>query len=253
MPTVEWNYTKLADAYLKRAEYADTAIDAMLSTAGCKEGALVCDIGAGTGNLTVPLLKRKLKVNAVEPNDAMRAHGITRSAHYPGVQWFVGTGEETGQKSGVFDLVTFGSSFNVTDRSKALQETNRLLKPRGWFACMWNHRDLSDPLQKAIEAWIVSQVPSYGYGTRREDQTQVINDSGLFEEVRKFEGTISVQQTKQDCIEAWRSHATLHRQAGENFATVIEGIERIVNAVPAPTIEVPYVTRIWLAQKIATA
>ena len=44
--------------------------------------------------------------------------------------------ENTGQSSGRFGLVTFGSSFNVCDREKALEETARILKPGGWFACV---------------------------------------------------------------------------------------------------------------------
>ena len=33
----EWDYTKLADAYLQRPDYSDAAIDAMLSIAGVKK------------------------------------------------------------------------------------------------------------------------------------------------------------------------------------------------------------------------
>ena len=43
----EWDYTDLADAYLKRPNYADSAIDAMLSVAGIGRGDKVCDVGAG--------------------------------------------------------------------------------------------------------------------------------------------------------------------------------------------------------------
>ena len=53
-----------------------------------------------------------------------------------------------------YHMTTFGSSFNVCDRQKALIESKRILVHRGWFACMWNHRDLEDPLQKEIESII---------------------------------------------------------------------------------------------------
>lgn len=71
-------------------------------------------------------------------------------------------------------MVSFGSSFNVVERPAALREVKRIAVARGWFACRWNHRDLDDPLQKEVEATIVSLVPGYGYGVRREDQTAVI-------------------------------------------------------------------------------
>ncbi|OYW24814.1 MAG: hypothetical protein B7Z55_01095, partial [Planctomycetales bacterium 12-60-4] len=73
---VEWDYTRLADAYLKRPEYAADAIDEFLLRTGTTAGEPVCDIGAGTGNLTVPLARRGLDIVAVEPNSRMSAHGV---------------------------------------------------------------------------------------------------------------------------------------------------------------------------------
>ena len=48
----DWDYTALADAYLKRPDYADAAIDAMLSLAGVRKGSKICDVGAGVAHLT---------------------------------------------------------------------------------------------------------------------------------------------------------------------------------------------------------
>lgn len=147
----EWDYTELAEAYLKRPDYAQEAIDRMLEVAGVKKGDNVCDVGAGAAHLTLKLAEYGLHVCAVEPNDAMRANGIRRTSDFKTVQWFEGVGEHTGMEEHKFDLVTFGSSFNVCNRQEALEEARRILKDRGWFACMWNHRDLDDPLQKEIE------------------------------------------------------------------------------------------------------
>ena len=103
--------------------------------------------------------------------------------------------------------------------------TALLLKSGGYFACLWNHRNLEDPIQKQIEDIIRSFIPSYGYGARRENQTEVIAASGLFEDIRLVEEEIFWDQTVKDTVEAWRSHATLHRQAGEKFGTIIQRIE----------------------------
>ena len=108
------------------------------------------DVGAGSAHLTKLLVARGCNVAAVEPNDAMRAVGMRVTANKP-VQWHVGTGEATGQPDNAFDAVTFGSSFNTTDRPEALRETQRILRPNGWFACLWNHRDLNHSLQAEVE------------------------------------------------------------------------------------------------------
>lgn len=43
----EWDYTMLADSYLKRPDYSTSAIAKMLSIVEVKEGDAVCDVGAG--------------------------------------------------------------------------------------------------------------------------------------------------------------------------------------------------------------
>ena len=244
----EWDYTALADAYLSRPDYADSAIDAMLSIAAAGPDDQVCDVGAGVAHLTLMLAGRGCNVVAVEPNDAMRAHGISRTEQYKNVRWCEGTGEATHQAAQEFDLVTFGSSFNVCERQQALKETARILKPGGWFACMWNHRDLSDPIQTEIENIIKSKVSAYGYGTRREDQTAEINASGLFGPVTHLSAGVMHRQTIEECVEAWRSHATLERQAGKVFAEIISDIEKYLLSLGVDEIEIPYTTNIWIAQ-----
>ncbi|WP_027204156.1 class I SAM-dependent methyltransferase [Butyrivibrio fibrisolvens] len=244
----EWDYTNLAEAYLKRPDYADSAIDNMLKTAGVSKGAKVCDIGAGAGHLTIMLAKRDYDICAVEPNDAMRANGIKRTKQFSNVKWFEGVGEHTGMNDSEFDLVTFGSSFNVCDRLEALKETKRILKDGGWFACMWNHRDLDDSLQQKIEAILKSEIEDFNYGTRREDQTEIINESGLFGDVIKIEGNIKHKILAEDFIEGWKSHGTVARQAQNKFDLINAKIRDTVEALGQEYIEVPYTTRIWMAQ-----
>jgi len=244
----QWDYTALADAYLKRPDYANAAIDATLAIGHVRKGDKICDVGAGTAHLTLMLASRGMDVTAIEPNDAMRANGIRRTRELTNVRWDEGIGEQTGQPSKAFDLVTFGSSFNVCDRQIALKETARILKPRGWFACIWNHRQLDDPIQAKVEQIIKDQVDDYGYGSRREDQTMIIDASGRFGPVVHLDSRVVHEQTIEECAEAWRSHATLERQAGATFCDVVAQIERYLLSLKAPTIQIPYVTNVWIAQ-----
>lgn len=245
----EWDYTKLADAYLERPEYAPQALSVLLDIASVKAGDKVCDVGAGVAHLTLPLAKQGLHIDAVEPNDAMRANGKRRTAGFPDVSWSEGTGEATGRPANSYDLVTFGSSFNVCDRQKALAETARLLKPGKYFFCLWNHRDLDDAIQKDIECIIRKHIPDYGYGSRREDQSEEIAKSGLFEPAQYVEGKIVWRQPIEKTLEAWRSHATLERQARGNFDAIIGYIEKYLNELGREEIEIPYTTRAWIARK----
>ncbi|HEY6433201.1 MAG TPA: methyltransferase domain-containing protein [Acetobacteraceae bacterium] len=245
---VTWDYTELAAHYDKRADYSSTALDRLCAAAAIGPGSTVADIGAGTGKLAVPLGRRGIIVSAVEPNAAMRAFGIRNTTGLP-VTWSEGTAEHTGLSAEAFELVTFGSSFNVVDQPRALTEAARILMPRRRFACMWNHRDLDDALQSEVEAIIRQQIPDYGYGSRREDPTPVIAACGLFGPVEAIEERFIVAVSATDYVQAWRSHGTLQRQAGVRFAAVIAQIERALESMD--NLSIPYFTRIWHAGRAA--
>ncbi len=244
----EWDYTNLADAYLKRPDYAQEAIDKILTIAGVKEGDKVCDVGAGVAHLTLMLAKKGLRVTAIEPNDAMRANGMKRTEMLENVVWYEGVGEHTGQEDDAFSLVTFGSSFNVCNRQEALQEAKRILVKDGWFTCMWNHRDLDDPIQKSIEEIIKGYIDDYSYGSRREDQTDVIKASGCFEDIQAFSGRVTHSVSTEDLVEAWKSHGTVERQAKNRFDAIVADIEKYIYGLNIEKIKVPYVTRVWMAR-----
>lgn len=244
----EWNYTTLADAYLKRPKYAPSTIEDMCRKMRLTKQSKICDIGAGTAHLTLELAPRVSSVVAIEPNDAMRANGILRTSNMPNVSWVEATAENTLQNAHAFNAATFGSSFNVCDQEKALKEVQRIVEKNGWFCCLWNHRNIHDRLQAEIESIIQKYVPNYNYGLRRADQTQVLKDSGLFHSIEKITGIVLHQQSVEDCVEAWRSHATLERQAGSSFAEIISEIEQLLIAQGGETIAVPYDTQCWVAQ-----
>ncbi len=248
----EWDYSNLAKAYLARPQYSTDAVDALFAISGTKKMDKTCDIGAGVGHLTSHHIRVGFAVTAIEPNDEMRKLG---SQTFQECQWLEGKGEQTNQAKNSFKLVTFGSSFNVCDRSMALTESHRILEDDGWFVCMWNHRNLEDPIQSKLESIIKKHIPTYGYGTRRENQDDIIKQSGLFRNPIHVSSEVVFGQKVEDCIEAWKSHATLARQAGDSFDAVIESISTFLRSEFTSNgnqtiIPIPYTTNAWIAQKI---
>jgi ubiquinone/menaquinone biosynthesis C-methylase UbiE len=217
-----------------------------------KPGLAACDVGAGVGHLTHHHVANGHDTVAVEPNDDMRRVGQQQLPQTATLKWMEGTGESTGQANNSFDLVTFGSSFNVCDRGTALVETSRILKPSGWFACLWNHRDLTDPIQGSIEKIITDRVPEYSYGSRREDQSQVIRASQKFSEPIFMSSRVEQKVPYSDFLTAWKSHATLKRQSGTHFEQIISEIEGLLKRNELETsvdyLLVPYTTTAWVAQ-----
>ena len=237
----DWDYSHCASTYDKRANYSESGIDQLYSELGCSPNQRVADIGAGTGKLTIPLCNRQLIVDCVEPNNNMREIGI-KNTKGRAVIWHEGTGENTGLIKGSVNHVFFGSSFSVTNQSKTLRESKDILVAGGGFACLWNHRDLNDPVQSEIENIIKFHVPNYNYGNRRSDPTNTINKSGLFGKVFNIESSFLITMKTADIIDAWRSHNTLYRQSKGQFEKIILEIKAFLTE---ESYDVPYTTRIW--------
>lgn len=243
MTKTNWDYSSHASSYDARADYSAKLIDRLLHQAGCAPSQPVADIGAGTGKLTKELVARKLAVCAIEPNDKMRKFG---AKNVPSVKWIDGTAENTGLHDNSVTGAFFGSSFNVADQKETVKEAYRILSPNGIIACMWNHRDLDDPQQRAIEGVIKLNIPSYDYGTRRADPSEALVDGGFFHRVTALEDRFIAKLDAKAWVYGWRSHATLARQGNRALIeSILDDISRVVG--DREVIEVPYYTRCWWA------
>jgi hypothetical protein len=76
----------------------------------------------------------------------------------------------------------------------------------------------------------------------------VILDSGLFEDIRFDEVSQTVVQQSETYIDAWRSTRNLKAQAGDDFESVLQAIEKMVEE--HGPIEIIYTTRAWTSRKI---
>ena len=246
----QWDYTEYAKAYLNRPDYAENTVPEIIKHTGLKKGDLICDMGAGVAHLTLLLAKYDFNIRAVEPNDEMRKLGISRTENYSNITWSIGTGEKSNEPDNKYHMVTFGSSFNVCQQDKALEETWRILRPNGYLCCLWNHRDIEDSIQNRIENIIKEEIPNYTYGKRRTNPTEEILASNHFKNVISLELRVIHEQSIENCIKAWYSHATLGRQSGKKFKSIIARIHEYLCSLNVEKISIPYDTRIYIAQVI---
>ena len=243
-----WDYSQLAKNYDHRADYDLSLIKKVLNDFGCKKNFPVADIGAGTGKLTKQLLKQNLIVSAVEPNSNMRKFGIKNCKNFDKINWSAATAENTGLFEKNIYAVFFGSSFNVVDYKKVFKELKRILIKNGYFCCLWNHRDLEDPLQKRVEGIIKKYVKKYSYGERRGNVIPILKESNLFKKIKFLEKKFFHSTPKQTYIQAWKSHGTLKRQANKNFKNIIGEISKEINKNDEEYIKVPFKTVVYYAQ-----
>lgn len=242
-----WDYSDRAATYEHRADYASNAIKRLLRHLPQVPRARAVDIGAGTGKLTRPLLAAGLDVVAVEPNESMR-HVAARIPANDAATWLLARSEALPLDANSYDLVCFGSSFNVVDATRSLNEASRVLKDDGLLAILWNHRDLNDPLQAAVESVIRAHLPDFSHGSRRENPSAIVLKRKQFVAIDAFRTSFKFTTTHAHYMAAWRSHATLARAAGSRFEAIIEAITQ---RVPDVDISVPFTTAVWVFRKRA--
>ena len=247
-----WDYTKHAKFYEYRPNYAPEIIETLKWYVNKdKNDFTVADIGAGTGNLTIMLDQENFKIFSVEPNDAMRQIGIERTKNI-NVNWVDATGIETTLDKESINWVTYGSSFNVMDRDLALREAHRILKKNGYFSCMWNHRNLNDPIQQKAESIIKEIVPHYERGVRRENQKPIIEkNSDLFDKICYMELDFYFTQTIDTYLLAWQSVKNKYWDLETDEGKEI--FEKIVNTMKKnlpDKFDIKYTTVVWTAQKV---
>lgn len=107
---------------------------------GLTREASVADIAAGTGLLTEIFLERGYAVDAVEPNDAMRAVCAALISQWPRLRCLTGTAEATGLADQSKDLLTVAQAMHWFDLERTRKEFARVLKPGGWCAVIYNNR-----------------------------------------------------------------------------------------------------------------
>jgi SAM-dependent methyltransferase len=123
-------------------------------------GRRVLDLAAGTGKLTRGLVELGATVIALEPVQGMRE---TLARTVPGAQVVAGVAQAIPLRTGSVDAITVAQAFHWFANAESVEEMHRVLRPGTLLAVAWNRRDLSDPLQAALDrimAPLRSDTPS---------------------------------------------------------------------------------------------
>lgn len=127
-----WIFNRLAAAYRGRPGYPPELVARLVALAA---GGPVADLGAGTGQLAIPLAAAGLEVAAVEPARAMLAvlEELAGRAGV-GVGALHASAEQTEAPAGHFGLVLLADVLQWVDPELAGREAARLLRPGGVLA-----------------------------------------------------------------------------------------------------------------------
>jgi ubiquinone/menaquinone biosynthesis C-methylase UbiE len=102
------------------------------------------DVGCGTGLASRPLIENGVAVTGVDVSEPMIDIARKRS---PAATWVVGAAEKLPFENHSFDAAISAQTFHHFDRTAAMRELVRVLRPGGIMAIWWKALTNEDPVK----------------------------------------------------------------------------------------------------------
>lgn len=149
--------------YVKyRPDYPREVIGWLTEQGALAKESIVADIGCGPGMSTKMFLENGNRVFGVEPNAAMRAAAVEYLKDFADLKLVDGSSENTNLNDASVDLLVAAQAFHWFDPAPTRKEFQRILKPGGHVALMWNERQLdTTPFLIEYEAFLLKHATDY--------------------------------------------------------------------------------------------
>jgi ubiquinone/menaquinone biosynthesis C-methylase UbiE len=166
------------------------------------------------------------RVIAVEPLQEMRAQ---LEAVVPDAEVVAGTAEQLPLADASVDAVVAASAFHWFETEQALAEIHRVLVPGGALATVGNGRDLSDPLQREVQAIVGRYLPT---ADEILSWIAVVDASPLFGPAEEFATTFEQWFDAEGLAERMGTVSYVARLPGEERTRVLGQIRELGEAQP---------------------
>lgn len=225
-------------------------------------GALMVDVGAGTGIATLSLLgalPETCRAIGVEPNDDMRAEAAAAAAAAAAgrdVSFVAGSAEDIPVAAAAASLVVVGQAIHWFDRPAFYAEAARVLVPGGVVAVLENNRDWRrSPLLDDHESYLEAQSAVGGEAT----YSRLYRDHPYAQELFRAFGNVHAESFAWDrpmTVEAFLTMVESSTQAQRVLRRVghADGLSAMRaycerHAGPDGLLSVAYATDVYLARK----
>jgi SAM-dependent methyltransferase len=213
-------YDQLAENYeIGRIGYANELYQTLVDY-GLTPTSKILDVACGTGLASRPFAENNYDVTGVDESASMI--DVAR-ANLPDATWVVGSAEALPFDSERFDVAMSAQAFHHLDRSAALNEMLRVLRPGGMVAVWWKHLMFDDEvsnLRESVARDLGIEPPPHGLrGGFKEFFAAPLRDHAL--RIIPWRVAVGLEQF----IATERSRNSVHRAFGSQTGPYIQALE----------------------------
>lgn len=156
-------FSDRVDNYVKyRPGYPHEVLTYLANVCRLSAGSVIADVGAGTGIFTKLLLDEGYVVNAIEPNQPMLSAAKSQLSANKNFIPVNGTAEATTLPENSVDGIVCAQAFHWFNNENTRLEFERILKPGGKAALIWNNRSTdADDFLKAYDVLLKNNSIDY--------------------------------------------------------------------------------------------
>jgi SAM-dependent methyltransferase len=251
------SFNEVAQLYNEvRPGYAPALIEALASHARLSASSRILEIGAGTGQLTVPLAALGCRILALEPGGALARCCRANCEPYPGVEVIEQRFEDYVAEAESFDLVASAQAFHWIEPAWGFSRAAELLKPGGHLALLW-HLDVSEHT-----AFYAATQPAYDrcfppQAVRKPDSLQYLTEvcarelahSPAFEPLTEIRHRWSQTYAQPAWLKILQTHSPVLGLESAARAAFLEEIGHVIQ-LQGGTVEREYETLLLMAQRL---
>ncbi len=113
----------------------------------------ILDVGCGSGLASEPLIANDFQITGVDASEPMLEQA---RREFPQASWTLGRAESLPFQDDSFDAVISAQAFHHFDRTGAIAEILRVVRPGGMVAIWWKHLTGDDPVQRLRDSVLTS-------------------------------------------------------------------------------------------------
>jgi len=246
-------FNSYADLYDRSRPTYPARMFADLQTAGIISPASnVLEIGAGSGQVTRDLAPLVGSLTALEPGERLATLARQRLGGFPSAVIVTSTLEDFAKPAHLFDAIVAGTSFHWVDPEVRFSRCAALLRPGGAIAVFWNLWDdqTGAPFSQFADLY-TDFAPSLG--THRMPSGGTPEPEGepgreLFGRWEHRDYRWELSYPAAAFTDMLATHSAYRMIPREERQSLLEAVERRIDAELGGTIVVPYVTVLRFAR-----